>query len=103
MWFVYILLCNDKLFYVGITNNLVKRFSEHINKRSIATKEFSKIKLVYCENYSNKYEAAKREKQIKGWSKAKKQMLIDGKLGVNACTEFAEELLRGGEVYAERS
>lgn len=57
---------------------------------------------VYCEKHVNKYHASKREKQIKGWSKAKKQMLIDGKLGMNTCTEFAEELLRGGEVYPER-
>ena len=94
------LLCDDKLFYVGITNDLVNRFNEHRNKNSIATKVFASIILVYCEKYENKYAAAKREKQIKGWSKAKKQMLIDGKLGINACTEFAEELLKEGEVYA---
>ena len=97
------LLCDNKFFYVGITSNLLNRFTKHKNKFSIATKEFSSIKLVYCEKYESKHEAAKREKQIKGWSRAKKQMLIDGKLGINACTEFAEELLRGGEVYAERS
>jgi predicted GIY-YIG superfamily endonuclease len=50
--------------------------------------------LVYSEQYLNKYEAAKREQQIKGWSHAKKQMLVDGKLGINVCTEFAEELVK---------
>jgi len=102
MWFIYMLLCDNKSFYIGITDNLINRINKHINKLSIATKEFSTIMLVYCEKYESKYEAAKRERQIKGWSKAKKQMLIDGKLGINACTEFAEELLRGGEVYPER-
>lgn len=65
-----------------------KRISEHRNKQSLATKEYSDIKLVYCERYIDKYLAAKREKQLKGWSRAKKQLLITGKLGINVCTEF---------------
>lgn len=77
MWFVYLLLCNQKTFYVGITNNLSKRIAQHKNKKSIHTKQFSDIQIVYCERYGTKYEAAVREKQLKGWSHAKKQMLID--------------------------
>lgn len=92
MWFVYLLLCDNKFFYVGITNNVSKRIFEHRNKHTISTKEFSNIELVYCEKYNSKTQAAMREKQLKGWSKAKKQMLIDGKLGINACTEIVEEL-----------
>ena len=95
MWFVYLLLCDNNSYYVGITNNLRFRINQHINKLSKSTKEFSKIKLVYCEKYKDKHNAALREKQLKGWSKAKKQMLISGKLGINSCTELAEELLRG--------
>jgi predicted GIY-YIG superfamily endonuclease len=34
-----------------------------------------------------------REKQIKGWSRAKKQMLVNGKLGINTCTKLVEALL----------
>ena len=70
MWFVYLLLCDQKTFYVGITPDLF-------------TKKFSEIELVYCEKYDDKYQAAKREKQLKGWSVAKKKMLIEGKLGIN--------------------
>lgn len=88
------LLCDNSSFYIGITNNLAKRVSEHKNKQNISTKEFSNIELIYCEKYQDKFDASKREKQLKGWSKAKKQMLIDGRLGINTCTEFAEELLR---------
>ncbi len=66
------------------------RLSAHRNKKSFFTKKFSDIRLVYCEKYGSKWEAAKREKQLKGWSRAKKQMLIDGKLGINACVEFVE-------------
>ena len=87
-WYVYLLLCDNKSFYIGITQNVIKRISEHRGKQSIATKEFSSIKLVYCEKYKNKYLAAKREKQLKGWSRAKKQMLIDNGLGINICSEL---------------
>jgi len=49
-------------------------------KKNIGTKEFSDIRLVYKEVQVNKLSAAKREKQLKGWTKAKKQALIDGNL-----------------------
>ncbi len=95
MWYVYLLLCDQKIFYVGITNNPKQRLKEHRNKESLFTKQFSDIKFVYCEKYSDKFKAALREKQLKGWSRAKKQMLISGKLGYNVCTELAE-VLNGG-------
>lgn len=94
MWYVYILLCDEKTFYVGISDDLKNRFLQHKNKQSTFTKQFSRFTLVYSERYENKYEAAKRERQLKGWSFAKKQMLIDGRLGINACTEFAKDLVR---------
>lgn len=95
MWFVYLLLCDEKTFYLGITNDLIKRFKQHNNKESFFTKKFSQIRLVYCERYNTEQEAVKREKQLKGWSRAKKQMFIEGRLGINSCTEIAEALLRG--------
>jgi putative endonuclease len=87
MWYLYLLLCDKKTFYVGISNDLAKRLNEHRNKESFYTRKFSFIEVVYCEKYSTANEAAKREKQIKGWNRAKKQMLIDGKLGINTCPE----------------
>ena len=87
-WFVYMLLCDYKKFYIGITTNLQNRIFQHKNKLSKATAEFSDINLVYCEKYSTENEATLREKQFKGWSKEKKQMLIDEKLGINRYTEF---------------
>jgi len=94
MWYVYILLCDQKTFYVGISPDIVSRFKQHKSGQSFFTKKFSDIELVYAEKYPNKNEAAKREKQLKGWSHAKKQMLVDGILGYNVCTEFVEALLR---------
>jgi putative endonuclease len=94
MWYVYMLLCDQKTFYVGISNNLKARIITHKNKESFFTKKFSEIKFVYVERYLSKKEAAKREQQLKGWSHAKKQMLIDGKVGINrlASTELVEAL-----------
>lgn len=95
MWYVYLLLCDEKTFYVGITPDLVNRLRQHKAKGSFFTKKFSQIRLIYCEQYKSEHEVAIREKQLKGWSRAKKQMLINGKLGINVCTEFAVALLQG--------
>ena len=93
MWYVYLLLCDQKTFYIGITNNLRNRIIQHKSKLTTSTVEFSDINLVYCEEYLDKHQAAIREKQLKGWSRAKKQMLLDGILGRNNCTEFAVSVL----------
>jgi len=86
-WYVYLLLCDQKIFYTGITKDIKERLDLHRNKESIFTKQFSDLEVVYVEKYESKQEAAKREKQIKGWNKTKKQMLVDGKLGHNVCTK----------------
>lgn len=93
MWYVYMLLCDQKTYYLGITPDIVNRIRQHKSKNSFFTKKFSDTKLVYCEQYKTEHEAALREKQLKGWSSAKKRMLIDGKLGNNVCTELVETLL----------
>src|SRR4030042_6812509 len=71
MWYLYILLCDGKTFYVGITNNFKERLKFHKSKKAFFTKKFSDIKMVYTEMFSNKTEAARREKQLKGWSRIK--------------------------------
>jgi len=74
--FIYILECNDKSFYTGITWSLSKRILEHNNGLSLATKGRLPVKLVYWEKYNNRQLAAKGEKEIKGWIRAKKEKLI---------------------------
>jgi putative endonuclease len=76
-YFVYIVECSDKSFYTGITWNIEKRIKEHNNALSIATKGKLPVKLVYYERFDNKFSAAKKEREIKGWSRIKKQKLID--------------------------
>jgi len=80
MWYLYILLCDKKTFYVGISNDLENRLKQHRDKQSFFTKKFSELEIIYQEKYENKTEAVKREKQLKGWSRVKKQRLIDGLL-----------------------
>ena len=78
MWYVYILLCDNKTYYVGMSYDVEKRLKEHRNGLSKFTKQFTDIKLLYKEKSYSKYQAAQREKQIKGWSRSKKQRLING-------------------------
>jgi predicted GIY-YIG superfamily endonuclease len=87
MWHVYMLLCDQKTFYIGISDNPQQRLVAHKNKKSFFTKKFSDLEIVYCEHYPSKHKAVLREKQLKGWSRAKKQLLIEGKLGYNTCSE----------------
>ena len=94
-YYVYMLLCDQKTFYVGISDNVLRRLKEHRNKDSVFTKKFSDIQLLYCEKYRSKYAAASRERQIKGWSRSKKQLLIDRKIGINRI-ELAEVLGENG-------
>lgn len=77
-WFVYILLCDQKTYYIGITHNLEQRLKSHKLKQNIATKEFSDLRLVYKEEHLIRHNAERRERQLKGWTFAKKKALIEG-------------------------
>ncbi len=63
--------------YVGITNNLIRRVYEHKNKLQKGfTEKYNLDQLVYYEIYSDVENAIIREKQIKGWSRIKKNKLV---------------------------
>ena len=64
MWTVYIIPKGRK-YYTGITNNLIHRLIQHGN-----------VGLLYKEEFCDKFQAAAREKAIKGYSRKKKQALI---------------------------
>jgi predicted GIY-YIG superfamily endonuclease len=69
--------------YIGQTNNLEKRIREHIDhleKAAKFTKEHGDFKLVYQEEFNTRLESMRREKQLKGWTRAKKEALISGNL-----------------------
>jgi putative endonuclease len=77
--YVYI-LANRRygVLYVGATNNLSRRISEHQNKLSDGfTKTHGVIKLVYIEEYPSAIEARARERSLKRWRRAWKLKLVD--------------------------
>ena len=80
-YYVYILTnWNNKVMYIGITNNLIRRVYEH--KKQIQdgfTKKYHVNKLVYFEESTDVEAAIKREKQLKGWSRSKKNTLVESK------------------------
>ncbi|WP_299238118.1 GIY-YIG nuclease family protein [Sulfurihydrogenibium sp.] len=78
-YFVYILTNKyNKVLYVGVTNNLVRRVYEHKNKLiSGFTSKYNVSKLVYYESFLSVFDAIKREKEIKGWRREKKVALIN--------------------------
>jgi putative endonuclease len=77
--FMYILKCANDTFYVGSTKNLIRRFKEHQNASGANhTKRYGPVELVYFEIYQRIDFAYYREKQIQGWTRKKKQALING-------------------------
>jgi len=59
--------------YTGSTNSIEQRHFEHTNKIKTAfTRKYNCDQLVYVEEFVIRIEAEKREKQIKGWTRAKK-------------------------------
>ena len=80
MFYVYILECADRSFYVGCTNNLEKRVKQHNESRWGAhyTKLRRPVVLRYSEQYQTLIEARRREAEIKGWRREKKMKLING-------------------------
>lgn len=69
---------NNKVLYVGITSNLLKRIYEHKNKLVDGfTKKYNLNKLVYYEQTDNIFSALNREKQLKNWHRDWKINLIN--------------------------
>ena len=79
MYYVYILTnYNNKVLYIGMTNNLSRRLYEHKHKLIDGfTKRYSLCKLVYYECLSDTRAAIMREKQLKRWIRQKKTDLIE--------------------------
>jgi putative endonuclease len=76
--YIYILECNDDSLYIGVTNNVGRRFIEHVSGLHENSYTFSRrpLKLVFCKQFDRPMKAIKYEKQLKRWSRAKKNALI---------------------------
>jgi putative endonuclease len=93
MPYMYILECADGSYYTGSTWNLERRLAEH--QSGVGARHTAKrlpVKLVYCEYYDRIVDAYRREKQVQGWSRRKKQALIE---------ENAEKLVEYSRNYTQ--
>ncbi|HAT1976088.1 TPA: GIY-YIG nuclease family protein [Legionella pneumophila] len=80
MFWVYILQCSDKSYYTGQTDNLEKRLTQHQDKMipGCYTSTRLPIQLKFSQEFMSREEALRAERQIKGWSRRKKEALING-------------------------
>jgi tRNA/rRNA methyltransferase/putative endonuclease len=78
-FYAYILRCADGSFYTGHTEDLEGRMADHqVGRCGGYTRDRRPLSLAWCQDFPTRYEALAAERQIKGWSRAKKQALIDG-------------------------
>jgi putative endonuclease len=79
-YWVYILASRSRVLYTGVTNDLGRRVREH-KQGLIAgfTQKYRVTRLVHFEQFGDIQEAIAREKQLKGWVRARKVELIEGR------------------------
>ena len=81
MFHVYILRCRDNSLYIGMTTNLEARIKAHNLGRGAAyTYKHGPVELVYSETHPTRLDACRRERQLKRWTRKKKEALIRGDL-----------------------
>jgi putative endonuclease len=79
-YFVYFMSNESKMLYVGVTNDLQRRAFQHKSKLIPGfTPKYNLYKLVYFEEFADIRAAIAREKQVKGWLRSKKVLLINSK------------------------
>ena len=107
-YYVYLLTSYDNsVFYVGVTNDLIRRVIEHkIHRNNGFTSQYGVNKLVYFETFSNVEDAIKREKQVKRYKRLWKVNLVNS---INAEWEdlsmqigVTEEMLENAKHSQER-
>ena len=75
---VYIPQCIDQSYYVGVTNDIERRISEHNLGFDVSSYTYNKRPVVvkFCEAFDDPMEAITLEKRLKGWSRKKKEALF---------------------------
>src|SRR5688572_2832854 len=76
-YWVYVLASNSRTLYIGVTNDLLARIEEHRTGRVSFTSKYRVTRLVYAECTADVMAAIRREKQLKGWTRARKTRLIE--------------------------
>jgi putative endonuclease len=82
MWtfWVYMLLCSDGHYYIGVTNDVERRVAQHNLGEDVDCYTFKRrpVRLVYASEFRDIRDAIAWEKHIKRWSRAKKAALLRG-------------------------
>jgi putative endonuclease len=80
-YYVYILKCSDNSYYTGMTNNIERRLLEHQKGLNKECYTFNKrpVELVFHTEFNEVVQAIAFEKQVKGWSRKKKEAIINDK------------------------
>lgn len=77
-FYVYIMASRSRVLYVGVTNDLARRVNEHKGGLVAGfTSRYRITRLVYFEEFADIRDAIAREKELKGWVRARKTRLID--------------------------
>ena len=79
-FWIYILRCADNSYYTGHTDNLEKRLAEHMTGAipTCYTYKRRPVELVFSQEFATREEALASERQIKGWSRKKKEAMMRG-------------------------
>ncbi|MSQ09809.1 MAG: GIY-YIG nuclease family protein [Dehalococcoidia bacterium] len=78
-FYLCILRCNDGSYYTGHTDDIETRMASHVSgEYGGYTSTRRPVTLVFLDKFPTRYEALRSERQIKGWSRAKKEALIRG-------------------------
>ena len=78
-YYVYILRCADGSYYTGLTEDLEIQLAQHqMGELPGYTQNRRPIELVFSDQFTSMDDAINRERQIKGWSRSKKEALIAG-------------------------
>jgi putative endonuclease len=95
-YYVYIVTNKSWTLYTGVTNNLEGRVWEHKHKSTKGfTSRYRMGKLIYMEHFRDIRDAIAREKQIKGWTRARKMALIKG--AHPTCRDLSEGWFQEGD------
>ena len=80
LYYVYIVKCSDNSYYTGITNNVFRRVEEHNSgiKPDSYTYRKRPVELVFHYEFNDVNQAIDFEKKVKGWSRKKKEAIING-------------------------
>jgi putative endonuclease len=78
-YYVYILKCSDNSYYTGITNDVERRLNEHQTGINVSCYTFNRrpVELVFVTEFNEVVQAIAFEKQVKGWSRKKKEAIIN--------------------------